>query len=199
MSGSSSQHTVTQLLKQWRAGNREALEALLPLVYDELRRLARRHMQAERADHTLQHTALVHEAFLRLVESDVAWNDRAHFFAVAARAMRHILIDHARAKARDKRGGSAPTISLKDAPEPAARHVDILAVGEALDRLQAIEERQGEIVELRYFGGLTVEEIAEVLGVSSATIERDLKSAKEWLNRELRPGASPDQRVPDAL
>lgn len=154
------QDTVTGLLRQWRAGNAGALKRLVPHVYDELRRLARGAMQSEREGHTLQHTALVHEAYLQLVHMDVSWNDKAHFFAVAARAMRRILVDHARAKHRDKRGGDAVTVSLDEAPEvPAKDAVDILDLDHAVQRPSALDPRKAEALELHYFGGLTLEQI----------------------------------------
>jgi RNA polymerase sigma factor (TIGR02999 family) len=185
----SRQDTVTDLLRQWRSGNSHALDDLMPHVYDELRRLARRAMQSEREGHTLQHTALVHEAYLQLVHMDVSWNDKAHFFAVAARAMRRILVDHARGKHREKRGGDAVKVSLDEAPEiPAKAAVGILDLDGAFQRLAALDTRKAEALELHYFGGLTLEEIAEVMGVSPTTVKRELRMAKAWLNQELRAG-----------
>ncbi len=187
MKGPSLQDTVTRLLYQWRSGDAEALNHLMPHVYDELRRLARRAMQSEREGHTLQHTALVHEAYLHLVHMDVSWNDKAHFFAVTARAMRRILVDHARTKHRDKRGGDAVKVSLDQAPElPAEDGVDILDLDQAFQRLAALDPRQAEALELHYFGGLTIEEIGEVMGIAPMTVKRKLRMAKAWLNRELR-------------
>lgn len=171
---------------RWRAGDRDALDTLLPLVYDELRRMAARSMRGERRPHTLQATALVHEAFVRLVGMDVSWQDRAHFLSVAARAMRRILVDHARAKGSAKRGaGVVPWpleegLEVADEPQPA-----ILALHEALERLASFDPRMGQIVELHYFGGLTHEESAAVLGVSGSTVERELRQARAWLTREL--------------
>src|SRR3989442_15463 len=159
----------------------------MPHVYNKLRRLARRAMQSEREGHTLQHTALVHEAYLQLVHMDVSWNDKAHFFAVAARAMRRVLVDHARGKHRDKRGGDAIKLSLDEAPEvPAQPAADILDLDHAFQRLSAFDSRKAEILELFYFGGLTLEEISEVVGISPTTVKRELRMAKAWLNEELR-------------
>lgn len=163
-----------------------ALDALMPLAYDHLRRLARRYMSTEREDHTLQHTALVHEAYLELVEMDVAWNDRAHFFAVASRAMRRILVDHARSKKRYKRGGEFPHVAIEEAAQTAAGGpVDLLLLDDALRRLADVDARKSEMLEMRYFGGLTQDELSQVLGVSPATVNRDLAWAKEWLKGAL--------------
>jgi RNA polymerase sigma factor (TIGR02999 family) len=181
-------HEVTQLLSDWSRGETAALEKLAPLVYDELRRLAHHYMAGQRPDHTLQTTALVNEAYLRLSDQKKStFTNRSHFFAVAAKAMRQILVDHARASQRQKRGGRASKVELDEAaivaPEqPAA----ILALNEALDRLAALDTRKAEVVELRYFGGLTQEEIAEVLKISSVTARRDWVFARTWLYRELR-------------
>jgi RNA polymerase sigma-70 factor, ECF subfamily len=178
--------TVTGLLIQWRSGNPDALNKLLPLVYDELRKLARHKMQNEREGHTLQHTALVHEVYLKLVQMDISWNDRAHFFAMAARAMRHILVDHARTKNRDKRGGEFEKVSIDEAEaDPGSPPVDILDLDRALQRLSELDSRQSEIIELHYFGGMTHEEMAAVTGVSPTTIDRELRLAKAWIKREL--------------
>lgn len=177
--------TVTQLLLQWRAGDEQALNQLLPLVYDELRRLAGRYMQSERSDHTLQPTALVHEAYLGLIDIQVSWQDRSHFFAVAARLMRRLLADHAKARRRDKRGGGLK-VTLKEemlpSPEPA---IDVFALDEALKVLAGFDERKCQVVELHYFGGLTYDETAEALGLSAATVDRELRLAKAWLYHEL--------------
>ena len=178
---------VTQLLVDWRGGDRAALDKLIPLVYDELHVLARRYLQRERGDHTLQTTALVNEAYLRLVSQPNAhWQNRAHFFGVAAQVMRHLLVDHARARRYARRGGSAVRITLDEtvAASP-GESVDLLALNEALDRLDAIDERKRRVVELRYFSGLSVEETAEVLGVSAITVKREWLKAKAWLYREL--------------
>ena len=183
-SGSST--NVTEMLLDWRSGNEQALEQLMPLVYDELRRLATRYMKSERRGHTLQATALVNEAYIRLVDMKVSWQDRTHFFAVAARLMRRLLVDHARAHNRAKREGEAERVSLDDvigvSSTPAS---NVIAVDEALTRLAEFDQRKSEILELRYFGGLSNDEVAEALGVSRATVQRDLRLAKAWLNREL--------------
>ena len=183
---------VTQLLHEWRGGNRAALEPLLVEVYDELRRLARRHMRRERAGHTLQTTALVHEAFLRLADSDVPWQDRAHFFAVAASQMRRILVDHARARGSAKRGGGARRSTLDEALAAPSRHADdLIEIDEALARLTEADPRKSRVVELHFFGGLTYEEIAEVLSVSLSTVRIDMRFAKAWLRTELTKGPQP--------
>jgi len=174
------------LLQSWRAGDDRALDDLIPLVYDELVRIARGAMRAERRDHTLQTRALVHEAYLRLVDSDLALNDQAHFFALAARTMRRVLADHARSHGRDKRGGERLRVPLTDLPlaesDPA---IDLLELHEALIKLEAQDVRSARVVELHFYGGLTHDEAAEALGVSRATIDRDLRLAKAWLRREL--------------
>jgi RNA polymerase sigma-70 factor, ECF subfamily len=184
---SSSSTNVTQILLDWRSGNEEALKQLMPMVYDELRRLASHYMRSERPGHTLQATALVNEAYIRLVDMKVSWQDRAHFFAVAARLMRRLLVDHARSHHRAKREGDAAKISIDDAIEVSSSPAsNVLAVDEALTRLAEFDQRKSEILELRYFGGLSNEEIAEALGVSRATVQRDLRLVKAWLNRELK-------------
>jgi RNA polymerase sigma-70 factor, ECF subfamily len=180
-------HEVTQLLKAWSAGDEQALEKLTPLVYEQLHRVAQRYMAGQRPDHTLQTTALVNEVYLRLVDcGQVRWRDRAHFFAVSARLMRRILVDFARSRGYQKRGGAMPHISLEDAPsvchEPDA---NLLALDEALKALATIDDRKSRVVELRFFGGLSVEETAEVLGVSTETVLRDWRLARAWLLREL--------------
>jgi RNA polymerase sigma factor (TIGR02999 family) len=187
MTALNDRHTVTNLLHRWKDGDAGALDALMPIVYGELRRLARRHMASERNGHTLQHTALVHEAYLALIDMDVGWNDRSHFFAVAARAMRRILVDHARGRKRDKRGGELVRVDLDAAPEPPSPSLplDMEVLDDALERLRRIDARRSEILEMRYFGGLTQQELSEVLGVSLATVNRDLSAAKEWLRRDL--------------
>jgi len=178
---------VTQLLAEWRGGNPQALDHLMPLVYDELRRLAQHYLRSERPEHTLQATALVNEAYLRLVDVRVSWQDRAHFFAVAARLMRRLLVDHARSHGRAKRDSGGPRVSLEVAAdisaEPAA---DILALDEALTRLAAFDARKSEIIELHFFGGLSNDDVAEALGISRATVQRELRLAKAWLNHELK-------------
>src|ERR1051325_89383 len=177
---------VTQMLLEWRSGNEEALDRLMPLVYDELRRLANRYMRSERPEHTLQATALVNEAYLRLVDMKVSWQDRAHFFAVAARLMRRLLVDHARANQRAKRE-SGPKVSLDDALEVSSKPaLDLVALDEALTRFATFDPRKAEIIELHFFGGLSNEEVAEALGISRATVQRDLRLAKAWLSHELK-------------
>lgn len=185
---SGSVHAVTDLLQAWAAGDQGALDELLPLVYDELRRQARRYMRAQPAGHTLQTTALVHEAYLRLIgQSAVEWNGRAHFFGVAAKAMRSILVDHARARIAAKRGGSARPITLDDAGRLAGPQasVEVLGLHEALERLAELDLRKSQLVELRYFGGLGIDEAAAVMGVSPATVKREWTTARAWLRREL--------------
>lgn len=183
----SSPHQVTGLLIAWSHGDKKALDKLVPLVNDELRRLAHHYMGRERSGHTLQTTALVNEAYLRLVDqSEVHWHDRAHFFAVAAQVMRHILVDYARSHARAKRGGQAHKTSLEEAvvasPERAA---DLVALHEALNELAEVDERKSRIVELRYFGGLTIDETAEVMKISPMTVRREWRSAKAWLYKAV--------------
>ncbi len=178
---------VTQLLLDWRSGDRQALERLTPSVYGELRRLAQHYMMGERADHTLQATALVHEAYLRLVGLDVRWHGRKHFFAVAARLMRRILVDFARRKSAAKRGPEL-TVSLEGLDFALERAEHLTALDDALAGLGRVDERKCRVVELRFFAGLTIDETAEVLEVSHATVERDLKMAKAWLAREMDPG-----------
>jgi RNA polymerase sigma-70 factor (ECF subfamily) len=181
---------VTQLLLDWRSGNQEAMERLMPLVYDELRRLAKHYMRSERPEHTLQATALVNEAYIRLVDMKVSWQDRAHFFAVAARLMRRLLVDHARAHQRAKRQGDGPKVSLDEAAEVSSTPAsNLVALDEALTRMAEFDPRKSEIVELHFFGGLSNDEVAEALGISRATVQRDLRLAKAWLNRELRNAA----------
>ena len=178
---------VTQLLLAWNDGDESALEKLVPLVYDELRRLAKRRMRLERPDHTLQTTALINEAYLRLVDvHNVHWQNRAHFFALCARLMRRILVDYARRRHYAKRGGGAQPISLDQSlPVAAGRSPDLVAVDKALHALAEVDARKAEVVELRFFGGLTVEDTAEVLKVSPETVRRDWRIAKAWLLREL--------------
>jgi RNA polymerase sigma factor (TIGR02999 family) len=178
---------VTDLLARWRSGNREALDALMPLVYAELRRLARQYLRQERPGHTLQCTALVHEAYVRLVGQNLPeWNSRAHFFGVAARLMRQILVDHARARRAAKRGGDAPRLTLDEGIEVAGgQDLDIVALDDALNDLSVISPQQSQVIELRFFSGLTIEETSEVLGMSPATVKRNWTTARAWLFREL--------------
>ena len=178
---------VTQLLQLWSNGQEQALDRLLPQIHDELRKLAASYLRKERPDHTLQPTALVNEAFLRLVDQRSAkWQNRAHFFGIAAQAMRRILVDHARAHSAGKRGGAVRKVSLDDANIIGPQvDVDLLALDEALTRLAAMDPQQSRIVELRFFGGLTMEETAEVMRISPATIGREWRMAKAWLSAEL--------------
>lgn len=180
---------VTQLLVAWREGDQNALDDLLPLVYDELRRIARRYLSREVPGHTLQATALVNEAYLRLAnQQKLDWQNRAHFFAVSSRVMRHLLVDHARSYQYAKRGGGAIQVTLDAAADVAAADheiADVLALDEALTRLAKFDARKAQIVEMRYFGGLSVEETAAVLNVSDITIKREWTKAKAWLYREL--------------
>jgi RNA polymerase sigma-70 factor, ECF subfamily len=182
---------VTQLLLAWNAGDSAAQEKLIPLVYAELRQLAKRYMARERPDHTLQATALVNEAYLRLVDGkQVRWQDRAHFFAVSARLMRHILVDLARSRHYQKRGGDAQPVSLEDALLVSQRKdPDLVALDEALKTLAVVDPRKSQVVELRYFGGLSVAETAEVLKASPDRVLRDWKLAKVWLLREIKKGS----------
>jgi len=178
---------VTRLLIAWRGGDQAALDRLMPLVYQELRRLARRYMRDERPDHLLQTTALVHEAYLRLVDVNrVDWESRNHFFAVSAQMMRRILVEAARRRNADKRGGDASHVALDEALVPApARDADLIALDEALDSLATLDPRKARVVELRYFAGLGVQETAGVLGVSTETVTRDWRMAKLWLRRDV--------------
>jgi RNA polymerase sigma-70 factor (ECF subfamily) len=182
-----SSHDLTELLQDWSEGDVAAAERLMPLVYDELRRLARDHLRRERSDHTLQPTALVNEAYLRLVDqSGVSWQNRHHFFGIAARMMRRILVDHARSYAAEKRGGPQRKVSLDDANVPTGeRAAELIALDDALSTLTEVFPRKCRVVELRFFGGLSVEETATVLGVSDKTVMREWQSAKLWLYREL--------------
>ncbi len=178
---------TTRLLSEWRAGDQTAFDRLLPIVYEELRRLASHYMRAERADHLLQTTALVHEAYLRLIDDkDASYETRHHFFAVAAQVMRHVLVDYARARQRAKRGGGAPAVALEDvAVISDERAEEVIAVDAALENLMSFDMRKGRIFELRHFGGLSVEEAAQVLQVSPATVARDWRMAKAWLRRAI--------------
>ncbi|HKA00575.1 MAG TPA: sigma-70 family RNA polymerase sigma factor [Candidatus Solibacter sp.] len=181
---------VTALLSAWRGGDRDALERLIPIVYGDLRRIAARYMRSENEGHTLQATALVHEAYLRLTrDRDRTWENRAHFFGVAAQIMRNLLVDHARRAVRRKRGGGAVEIQLEAGSElVGVDSEDLLALDDALRRLAEVDPRASRIVELRYFVGLTNEEIAEVIKVSEKTVKRDWSTAKAWLRAELRSG-----------
>jgi len=178
---------ITGLLKAWAGGDRVALDRLTPLVYAELRRMARRYMAKERPGNSLQATALVNEAFLRLVEVDnVRWQDRAHFFAVSAQVMRRILVDAARARGSDKRGGGAVRVDLNESVDAMpGRSRALVALDEALDALARFDTRKAKVVEMRFFGGMSVEETAEVLGISAPSVLRDWKLARAWLMREM--------------
>ncbi len=180
---------VTVFLKAWSSGDREAADRLMMLVYKELRKLAASYLQRQRSNHTLQPTALVHEAYMKLIDtSEINWQDRAHFFAVAAQTMRNILVDHARAVAADKRGGGAHKIALDEAISFSneSQDIDLIALDEALQKLAQQDEQQSRIVELRFFGGLTVEETAEVLKISPATVKREWATARAWLFRQMK-------------
>jgi RNA polymerase sigma factor (TIGR02999 family) len=178
---------ITELLKAHAAGDADALHDLLPRVYDELRRMAHRRMQEERAGHTFSTTALVHEAYLELVDLDrIDWKDRTHFFALAARVMRNVLVDYAVKRNAKKRGGDQDHVPLRDEDAAEELHLDdVLSVHQALQRLAEIDERQARVVECRFFGGLTIDETAEALNISPATVGRDWRVARAWLNREL--------------
>jgi len=177
---------ITRLLKAWGRGDSAALDSLTPLVYEQLHRMARRYMRNERPGHTLQATALVNEAFLRLVDiRDLDWTDRTHFFAVCARVMRRILVDHARAQLYAKRGGGAQQVSLTEADGLAAGAEDLITLNDALAELAELDPRQGQIVELKFFSGMTIDEISEVTLLSTATVEREWRSARAWLSDAL--------------
>ena len=179
---------VTQLLRNWQDGDQTARDQFLGIVYDELRRQAARYLRRERADHTLQPTALVHEAYLQLIDqSRVNWESRAHFFGAAARLMRRILVDHARAHQAEKRGSGEEKLALNEAiAVPESKDLNILALNDALEELARLDERQSRIVELRYFGGLSIEETATITGVSPATVKREWAMAKVWLHNQIK-------------
>jgi RNA polymerase sigma factor (TIGR02999 family) len=183
---------ITRILQEWSGGKQEALDALLPLVYAELHRQASRYLRRERRDHTLQTTALIHEAYLKLIDQrEVNWQNRAHFFGIAAQAMRRILVDYARGRHRAKRGGIGEDLPLEEAKLVVSeeRSIDLVALDEALTRLAEFDERQARIVELRYFSGLSIEETAEVLHISPATVKSDWNVAKAWLRHEITRAA----------
>ena len=179
---------VSELLQNWGNGDQGAREKLIPLVYAELRRIARRHLWGERRDHTLQSGALVHEAYLRLLRDEPPqWQDRAHFFGFAAHLMRHILVDHARKRGAAKRGAGAPRLALSEQVAlPQRREVDLMALDDALNRLATLDPQQSRLIELRFFGGLTIEETAVVLGISPATVKREWTTARAWLQRAMK-------------
>ena len=182
-------HSITQMLQEWSEGNAQALDELMPLVYRELHRQASRYLRHERPNHTLQTTALIHEAYLKLIDQrDVRWESRTHFFAIAAQAMRRILVDYARTKRRNKRGGDDATISLEEETiliSTEGKGVDLIALDEALTRFAEIDPQQARVVELRYFGDLSLDETAEAMQISRATVAREWNTAKVWLHREL--------------
>jgi RNA polymerase sigma-70 factor (ECF subfamily) len=187
---------VTLLLHEWQNGSERALERLIPLVYAELHQLASRNMSRERPGHTLQTTALIHEAYVKLAgQRDVHWQNRAHFFGIAAQVMRRILVDHARQERRLKRGGDAPRVPLQETEPPSpdlpVDAIDAYALNRALTRLEAIDAQQGRIVELRFFGGLTIEETAAVMNISTGTVKREWAVAKAWLYREMTGDTPP--------
>lgn len=186
----SSPKPVTRLLLDWNNGNKAALDQLIPLVYGELRGLAKRYMRRERQGHTLQTSALINEAYLRLVDQNVPWRNRDHFFGIAARLMRRILTDHARAHCCAKRGGERIRVPLEEAVNVAQRQAsELIALDEALTSLAALDPRESRIVELRFFGGLTIEQTARVLGVSHTIVEREWSAARAWLQREMTKAA----------
>lgn len=179
--------TITQLLVKWSEGDRQALEDLTPLVYDELRKMARTYLRQERSDHTLQATALVHEAYLRLIDQhSVSWHNRAHFFGIASQMMRRILVNHAVGRTAWKRGGGARKLSLDETVSfSTQREIDLIALDEALSELECLDPQQTRVVELRFFGGLSIDETAEALRISAATVKRDWSTARLWLRRRL--------------
>jgi RNA polymerase sigma factor (TIGR02999 family) len=183
---------VTELLVRWRQGDRQALDALIPLVYEELRRIAQHFLHRERPGHTLQSTALVHEAYVRMVGQNLPqWQSRAHFFGIAAQLMRQILVDHARSRQAVKRGGDPVKLSLDESTAlPEQKDLDLIALDDALRSLSELDAQQSRIVELRYFAGLTIEDTSEVMGISPATVKRDWATARAWLQREMMRGGS---------
>jgi RNA polymerase sigma factor (TIGR02999 family) len=185
--GQNSIHEITKLLQGCQGGDRAALDALVPVVYEELRRLARYELRKERPGHTLQSTALVHEAYFRLVGQDLPqWESRTHFFAIAAQLMRQILVDYARRRRASKRGSGACMLLLDDAVAlPQGKDIDVIAVDDALKALAEVDPRQSRVVELRFFAGLSLEEISEVMGIATATVQRDWTAARAWLHREI--------------
>lgn len=194
-----SRQEITELLRDWEQGRQSALEKLMPLVMAELRRLAKGYLRRERPGHTLQTTALVNEAYLKLAgQNQVHWQNRNHFFAIAAQCMRRILVDYAKARRREKRGGAERRVELSEAVSMSVEQSEeLLALDEALRRLAAEDERKGKVVELRYFGGYSVEEIAAMLGISEATVARDWRMARAWLRREVSVSSHPRFDVAD--
>lgn len=183
--------TFTQLLTEWRSGQPDALERLAPLVYDELRRLARNYMRGERGGHTLQATAVVHEAFLRLIQANVSLQDRSHFFALASRLMRRVLVDHAKSRSREKRNGGVRDALPENLADFPAEDFNVIALDDALESLLQMEPRLAQVIELHYFGGLTYEEIAAAVGASTATVHRDIRMARAWLLNEIATPRAP--------
>lgn len=184
--------SATRLLQAWRGGDRAALDRLLPVVYDELAGIARHALHSERSDHTLQTRGLVHEAYIRLVDADIPFQDRAHFMAIAARTMRRVLVDYARSRVRQKRGGRAIRVDLDRVEVPAPDGgLALLQLHDALERLSAFDPRKAEIVELHFFGGLTYDETAAAVGISAATVDRELRLAKAWLKMEMSGQPAP--------
>jgi len=189
----SDSNDITRLLLDWRAGDQRALAELLPLVEHRLHQIAARQMRGERPGHTLQATVLVNDAYLKLVDASVSWQSRAHFLAVAARIMRNILVDHAKARRRDKRGGGDVRVTLYEADiAVAGQEPDILDLEKALARLGAFDERKVKVIEMNFYGGMTYDEIGEALGISPATVDRELRMAKAWLYRELQDAGAPE-------
>lgn len=180
---------ITSLLEAWRSGDKQALDQLFSLVYASLKDIADRHMRKERSDHTLQATVLINEAYMQMINSDISFNDQAHFRGVAARVMRNVLIDHARAKRSQKRGGNLGRVTLVDNQMGAELSPDVMDLDDALKKLAEFDERKAKAIELSFFGGLTYDEIAEVLGVSAATVDRELRMGKAWLTREFTENA----------
>jgi RNA polymerase sigma factor (TIGR02999 family) len=179
------QLNFTQLLTEWRSGHPQALDRLTPIVYDELRRLARNHMRGERGSHTLQATAVVHEAFMRLIQANVALQDRAHFFALASRLMRRVLVDHAKSRSRIKRNAGVREFAAEELNALPVADFDVIALDDALESLLQMEPRLAQVIELHYFGGLTYEQIATAVGASTATVHRDIRLARAWLHNEI--------------
>ncbi len=182
----SSSPTVTTLLRNWRSGDKDALDQLTPLIYDDLRQIAARHLRSERPGHTLQATALVNEAYARLVEADLAFQNRAHFLSIAARTMRRILTDYGRARRRQKRGGGMSPVTLHEDLVADSSSTDIVDIDDALAKLADIDARKSDVLVLHFFGGMTFDEIAKALDISTATVDRDLRLAKAWLVNELK-------------
>jgi RNA polymerase sigma factor (TIGR02999 family) len=191
---------VTRLLQRWQDGERDALDQITPLIYRELRRIAASHLRRERSDHTLRPTELLHEAFLQLIrQQDQTWKNRAHFYGVAAHLMRHILVDHARAKGSEKRGGGVQKVALDEAvSESASRPAQLIALDDALQELERLDPRKGQIIELRFFGGMSIEETAVATGISTSTVSREQRMSEAWLQRQMLIQADQPRKGPDA-